>query len=114
MMGVDSGLIEQFGPPTLENLEKAWAVSHLSSSFNYAGVTIMLYDMLLTMQMEVSLAVELIVGCHVLEADMVSPIRFASSGEQRYLSLRLHFLLIDMLHLHSFASTFTVGTSTQT
>jgi hypothetical protein len=55
-----SAEIQLFGPPTVENLQRNWAVAHLTASFNYAGIAIMLYDMLLTMQMEVCLAVEFI------------------------------------------------------
>lgn len=42
-------------PASLENLEHLWNISHISSAFNYAGVTIMIWDMLLTMDMEVCL-----------------------------------------------------------
>jgi len=45
--------IAQFGPPTLASLETIWAVWQATAAFNYAGVTIMLWDMLLTMKMEV-------------------------------------------------------------
>jgi hypothetical protein len=54
------GQIAQFGPPTLANLEDAWVIMRATAAFNYAGVTIMLWDMLLTMQMEVCLHVQLI------------------------------------------------------
>jgi hypothetical protein len=57
--------IQQFGPPTLENLEHVWEVARITAAFNYAGVTIMIWDMLLTMQMEVCLSLS-IVGYHGL------------------------------------------------
>jgi hypothetical protein len=60
MSWIDPAEIQEFGPPTVENLQRTWAVTHLTACLNYAGVTIMLYEMLLTMQMEVCLTVELI------------------------------------------------------
>jgi hypothetical protein len=60
MSGINPAEIQEFGPPTVENLQRSWVVANLTASLNYAGVTIMLYEMLLTTQMEVCRAVELI------------------------------------------------------
>jgi len=56
--------IEQFGPPTAENLEIVVRVARVNAALNYAGITIMLWDMLLTLPAEVCSPSAVVVTTH--------------------------------------------------
>jgi hypothetical protein len=83
--------IAQFGPPTLAGLETGCVVWRATVAFNYAGVTIMLWDMLLTMKMQVCFAFadSSSVWANYSPFDTFHCLRSTCFGEQSFLSLRL-------------------------